>query len=65
MVFFLNIYIYYSLLVIYIYTVFMGDTMYYLYLFIQAVRPISHYAIDIYIFKVISYKVKDLSIQYI
>ena len=36
---------FFSLLVIYIYTIFMGDTMYYLYLFIQAVRPVSHYAI--------------------
>ena len=44
---FLYIYIliFFSLLVIYIYTIFMGDTMYYLYLFIQAVRPVSHYAI--------------------
>ena len=38
-------YFFFSLLVIYMYTIFMGDTMYYLYLFIQAVRPVSHYAI--------------------
>ena len=37
--------IFFSLLVIYIYTIFMGDTMYYLCLFIQAVRPVSHYVI--------------------
>ena len=29
------------------YTIFMGDTMYYLYLFIQAVRPVSHCYIDV------------------
>ena len=41
----LGIQIFFSLLAIYIYAIFMGDTMYHCYLFVQAVRPVSHYAI--------------------
>ena len=34
---------FFSLVIIYIYRIFLGGTMYELYLFMQAVRPIAHY----------------------
>ena len=59
--------LFFCFLVIYIYTIFMGDTMYYFYLFIRAVRPVPHYAIFFFLcgHSPSATKMRDVSVRFV